>query len=147
MTAAIRTTDWSESQDILQGIRHSVFVEEQGVPEDLEVDEKDPSALHFLATTDDGTAIATARLLHECDEIARIGRFAVLAEYRNQGLGAHLLQHMVDYARQHGYFKLVLSAQLEAISFYEKAGFEPYGEIYLDAGMEHRSMRLVLQRE
>lgn len=147
MTAVIRTTDWSENQDILQGIRHSVFVEEQGVPEDLEVDEKDPSALHFLATTDDGIAIATARLVHECDEIARIGRFAVLAAYRNQGFGTRLLHHMLDYARQQGYAKIVLSAQLEAISFYEKAGFEPYGEIYLDAGLEHRSMRLILQRE
>ena|SRR5690606_21458579 len=147
MTIVVRTTDWSENQDILQGIRHSVFVEEQGVPEDLEIDGKDPVAFHFLATTDSGEAVATARLLHECDEIARIGRFAVLAEHRNQGFGSYLLEKMVDYARQQGYVKLVLSAQLEAISFYEKAGFEPYGEIYLDAGLEHRSMRLILQRE
>lgn len=147
MTVFIRTTDWDLDRNVLQDIRYRVFVEEQGVPEDLELDEKDPVATHFLVTTNEGRPIATARLVRESDEIARIGRFAVLAEYRSQGHGAHLLQQMLEHARQQGYAKLVLSAQLEAIPFYQKAGFEPYGDIYLDAGIEHRSMKLLLQPE
>ena|SRR5690606_21363856 len=144
MKLRILRTDWQTHRTELSGLRRQVFVEEQGVPEDLEWDEQDAGAVHFLVLNEAHAAVATARVIPESDGEIRIGRFAVRADQRRRGIGAELLKEILIWAREQGYENAVLSAQLSALAFYEAAGFTAYGDIYLDAGIEHRSMTLKL---
>ena len=123
-------------------IRRRVFIEEQNVPEALELDELDATALHLLATRD-GRAIGTARLLIE-GETAKIGRVALLPEARGLGAGAALMRAALDELRARGVRTAKLSAQTHAIGFYEKLGFTAHGPEYDDAGIPHRDMTLDL---
>ena len=123
-------------------IRRRVFIEEQNVPEALELDELDATALHLLATRD-GRAIGTARLLIE-GETAKIGRVALLPEARGLGAGAALMRAALDELRARGVRTAKLGAQTHAIGFYEKLGFTAHGPEYDDAGIPHRDMTLRL---
>ena len=118
-------------------IRTKVFVQEQGVPEALEIDGMDESSYHFVACTQDGRVIGTARLLSS----GQIGRMAVLKDYRNLGIGAQLLELAICKAKKLNLEEIFLHAQIEAFRFYRRHGFEPYGEEYEEAGIRHRSMR------
>lgn len=132
----IQVGTWEQLSQVAQSVRMVVFVEEQDVPIELEMDDMDAKSIHIVIF-DDQKAVATARLLPD----ASIGRMAVLVQYRGQGLGAMLLQTLMDKAKQLGYTELSLSAQQHAIGFYERFGFVAYGEYYLDAGIAHRAMR------
>jgi predicted GNAT family N-acyltransferase len=131
-------------------VRRRVFIEEQEVPEELEIDEHDAdpatvvAARHVLAHLD-GTHIATGRLLlpHH-DEAAHIGRVAVLAEYRGAGAGRAVMLALHDLARQRGIYDITLAAQLHAIGFYERLGYVVRDDVFLDAGIQHRWMDLRL---
>ncbi|MDO5371262.1 GNAT family N-acetyltransferase [Paracoccus sp. (in: a-proteobacteria)] len=123
-------------------IRRRVFIEEQNVPEDLELDEHDATAVHLLATRD-GRPIGTARLLIDGDT-AKIGRVAMLAEERGTGAGAALMRAALDELRERGVRTAKLGAQTYAIGFYEKLGFTAHGPEYDDAGIPHRDMSLRL---
>jgi predicted GNAT family N-acyltransferase len=145
----VRTPD--EMQEAL-AIRRRVFIEEQGVPEALEIDEYDAApasgatALHVLLRVD-GLAVATGRLQLETDDgHAHIGRVAVLADQRGRGYGRSVMLAMHDVARDRGIETLTLAAQLHALGFYEKLGYVAHGEVFLDAGIEHRMMDLSVQR-
>lgn len=127
---------------ILQEIRRVVFIEGQDVPEAEERDDKDHDALHFIAFEDD-TPVGTARILLS-DGIGKIGRVAVLAEYRSQGIGTQLMQIMLDDLRANKATEARLGAQTHALGFYEALGFGAYGPEFLDAGIPHRSMALKL---
>lgn len=129
-------------------IRRTVFVEEQQVPEEEEWDGLDPSCTHFLAwlpTTPESTEppipVGTARLLPD----GHIGRVAVLASARGKGVGVALMNAAIDAARQQQHQRVVLSAQLHALAFYEQLGFVAYGDVFMDAGIPHREMVLTLQ--
>ncbi len=135
----IHQGDWEELGDTAGPIRHQVFVVEQKVPEEEEWDGRDAISLHFVAYRD-GVAVGAARLLPD----AHIGRVAVLAEARGQGVGQHLVAAAVEAARTQGHPSVELSAQLHALPFYEQLGFEAYGDDFLDAGIPHRNMRLSL---
>lgn len=131
-------------------VRRRVFIEEQNVPEDLEIDEhdRDPavvtSAVHVLARLD-GKPVATGRLLLEDSEgHLHIGRVAVLASRRRRGLGRAVMLTLHDLAREHGATSITLAAQLHAVDFYERLGYTARGAIFLDAGIEHRWMDLDL---
>jgi predicted GNAT family N-acyltransferase len=133
-------------------VRRRVFIEEQAVPEDLEIDEhdRDPavvsSACHVLVRLD-GVAVGTGRLLLESDEDGRvhIGRVAVLAEHRSHGIGRAVMTALHDIARQQGIDSITLAAQTHAIGFYERLGYVVCpGDVFLDAGIEHRWMDLRL---
>lgn len=139
MTIRIQNTDWVNHRDLLSGIRHTVFVEEQRVPVELEVDDLDPKARHFIVFDGD-SAIATARLLDD----GCIGRMAVLRDYRANGIGLALLNHIIATARQQGFDSLYLSSQEHALAFYARSGFVPLGETFVDAGIPHRAMTLSL---
>ena len=133
----IITTSWHENQHILSKLRNKVFVEEQGVPEELEQDEQDPSALHFLAYIEpQHKAIATARLLND----GHVGRMAVLKAYRNQSVGKKILDAIIEIAKQKKLAELFLNAQIDAQGFYEKSGFVRQGDIFMDAGIQHIRM-------
>ena len=134
---------WKEAQIDAFSILQEVFVQEQGVPAELELDEFDPAAFHALAF-DNGCCIGTGRLMILVDGQAQIGRMAVLAQYRNQGIGLKLLERLTDLAKSHGANSILLHSQLSAIPFYEKLDFKPEGPTYDEAGIAHRNMILLL---
>lgn len=127
---------WADNQDTLQDIRKQVFVVEQNVSEELEWDGKDEEATHFIAFIDD-TAVACARIIDGC----YIGRMAVMAPYRNLGLGAALIKKIRDYAEQKHLPVLKLSAQCHAFNFYRKNDFLATSKPYEDAGIPHIDMQ------
>lgn len=128
---------WAESSERCLAIRRVVFVDEQSVPEHIEIDGEDPDCRQFLATQD-GRPIGTARLKSISDGV-KIQRVAVLREARGAGVGRALMQAMID-AAPHGW--IVLDAQTAALGFYEDFGFIAEGEEFLDAGIRHLRMRL-----
>jgi predicted GNAT family N-acyltransferase len=117
-------------------IRWTVFVEEQNVPPGEERDRFDETALHFLALVDDEPA-ATARAAHKSPRLIKIGRVAVLKPFRGAGLGARLMQAVhIGYPDS----DFTLDAQLQALPFYERQGYQAEGSIFDDAGIPHRRM-------
>ena len=122
-----------------QVLRRTVFIEEQNVPEADEVDGRDAGAVHLLARVD-GRPVGTARLLVSGDS-GKIGRVCVLAEMRGKGIGALLIEAAVrEFAANPAIGKVKLSAQINALPFYERLGFTAEGDEYLDAGIVHRDM-------
>ena len=132
--------DWASYREALSSIRHTVFVEEQGVPVELELDGEDASARHAAAFSDDGRLVGTGRMLAS----GKIGRMAVSQSMRRHGIGRALLDALVAEAKRLKLEEVSLGAQLPAVAFYERAGFKAYGDIFLDAGIDHKMMRLVL---
>ena len=137
----VEQAQWPQDQERLRGIRAAVFVEELGIPAHLEWDGRDEEALHLLAWSADGAAAGTARLLPD----GRIGRMAVLPAYRGNGIGTALLQALLELARSQGLRELRLHAQVPAIPFYSRFGFEAEGTVFEEAGIAHQSMRLTVQ--
>jgi len=123
-------------------LRHEVFVLGQDVPEELERDEYDDVVDHGVAYVD-GELLATGRLLppETPDGAAIVGRMAVAAAARGQGLGAAVLELLERTARERGWRRIELHAQVHATGFYDRAGYQPDGEVYLEAGIEHLTMR------
>ena len=120
-------------------LRREVFILEQNVPEDLEVDGRDGDALHLLARRD-GVAVGCARLL-VADETVKIGRVCVLARERGTGVGVALIRAALDVgADLPDVTRAKLGSQTHAIGFYERLGFSAIGPEYLDAGIPHRDM-------
>ncbi|MCF1707765.1 GNAT family N-acetyltransferase [Tabrizicola sp. J26] len=140
MTATIAETD---DLATCRRLRRIVFIDEQGVSEADEIDDRDGEAIHLLAVAD-GRPLGTARLLIE-GHIGKIGRVCVLQEARGTGLGAALIRAAVERLRSvPGVKKAKLGAQVHALGFYERLGFTAYGPVYDDAGIEHRDMVLAL---
>lgn len=132
-----RATDAGEIAKCL-AIRRIVFIEGQDVSEAEEVDGKDPECRHYIGRID-GAAVATARVL-PLGKTAKIQRVAVLDDFRGKNLGAGLMRYILsDLAPE--FSEAVLGSQTHAIPFYEKLGFEAFGPIYDDAGIDHRDMR------
>ncbi len=121
-------------------VRHVVFVEEQGVPVEEELDEHDATCEHFAAAGDDGEIVGTCRLLRPGPGDARIGRMAVLAAHRGLGYAAELLAVAEAAAAAGGARRITLDAQLTAQGFYERGGYTAHGEMFIDAGIEHIAM-------
>lgn len=136
----IRPADWPREQSTILDLRTRVFVHEQGVPPEEEIDGRDPECLHVIAETEDGTVIGTGRLLPE----GRIGRLAVDAAWRGRGIGRALLDALVACARERGFATVELHAQSRAVGFYEASGFRAEGPEFEDAGILHRRMWRVL---
>ena len=126
-----------------RALRRTVFIEEQGVPEADEVDDLDDQAVHLLAIQD-GRPVGSARLLTLGDS-GKVGRVCVLRGARGTGIGAALMHATVaQFRTMPGIKKVKLGAQLQALAFYECLGFTAYGDVYFDAGIEHRDMVLDL---
>jgi predicted GNAT family N-acyltransferase len=143
MTAAIpegfqvEPADYRRDFDTLRAIRDQVFVREQQVPVEIELDALDPLCLHVIARTDEGAAIGTGRLAPD----GRIGRMAVFVDWRTRGVGGVMLERLVELARGRGLLAVELHAQLKAQAFYARHGFEAHGENFFEAGIEHVHMR------
>ncbi|MCV6603678.1 MAG: GNAT family N-acetyltransferase, partial [Porticoccaceae bacterium] len=137
---SIEPATWQQHQALLMAVRQPVFVDEQQVPADIEIDAQDPLSTHWLAFSPQGQAIGTARL----EPSGKVGRMAVLAPHRGAGVGAALLRRIILDASSHGHDRLYLHAQCHALAFYEKFGFAAFGDTFDEAGIEHQSMALDL---
>lgn len=135
----IEILDWAAARAEASRIRLKVFVEEQRVPREIEMDDMDGACLHALAWLD-GKAVGTGRLLPD----GHIGRMAVLGESRALGVGGAILERLVDEARRQGMREVILSAQTHAIGFYRRHGFSEEGKVFEEAGIPHQEMRRVL---
>lgn len=138
------TTDISSNiyQDSLN-IRKKVFVEEQQVPKNLEIDELENKCTYFVLYIG-SKAAATARFFPTKDSGIHVQRVAVLKEYRHQNLGTEILKSIIDYAQQHNCSYLILGAQDHAQAFYQKLGFHVIGKQYTEVGILHHDMKLNL---
>lgn len=128
---------WEQAQAAAAPLRFAVFVDEQKVPLDLELDEMDEKSLHAIAFDEAGKAIGTGRLLPD----GRIGRMAVAKQWRRRGVGAEILEALVAEAHRRGFREVHLSAQLQAAEFYRAHGFVAEGKVYEEAGILHQKMR------
>lgn len=126
-------------------IRNQVFVKEQGVPLDREIDNYEAYTIHFVLYQDTETPMATLRLLPLEDGKIKVQRMAVLKEFRKKGLGKVIMEAAETFANEHDYQQLVLGAQLTARDFYQRLGYQTEGEIFLDADIEHVTMTKTLQ--
>ena len=136
----VKVVDYASASDELQAVRGIVFVQEQQVPAEMERDALDPQCVHVIARTVDGVVIGTGRLTPD----HRIGRMAVLREWRGKGVGDAMLLALVEQARERGWREVALNAQVSAITFYSRHGFLPHGERFMEAGIEHLAMRRLL---
>ncbi|MDD1621995.1 MAG: GNAT family N-acetyltransferase [Methylococcaceae bacterium] len=125
----------------LHYLRNLVFVEEQQIPPEVEFDELDRQCHHFIARDVERRPIGTGRLSPE----GKIGRMAVLQEWRSQRVGESLLRALIEKARNQGLTKVSAHAQLAALGFYEKCGFTREGEVFMEAGIPHQAVQLMLE--
>ena len=129
-----------------RGVRFAVFVDEQHVPPDEEIDEHDRTdadARHALIRDGD-VPVAAGRYYRLDGSTAQVGRMAVLALYRGRRIGRRLLDALVENARARGFARVALNAQDHAVAFYAKAGFTPFGETLVECDILHQPMELVL---
>ena len=137
----VEVADYARDRDALRAVREAVFVREQGVPLELELDARDPDCLHVLARDAEGRPIGTGRLT----PAHTLGRMAVLPEWRGRGVGAAMLAALTALALSRRWRAIELHAQADAIGFYARHGYLPFGPRYTEAGIEHQSMRRALQ--
>ncbi len=124
----------------IRTVREAVFIQEQHVPVELEWDGEDRQACHAVAMDESGTVIGTGRMLAD----GHIGRMAVLKTHRHQGAGRAMLGALLEEARRRRLSMVFLYAQISAVDFYRRFGFVAEGEVFMDAGIPHRHMRLEL---
>lgn len=136
----VEICDWSEHKAALSHVRYEVFVEEQKVPAEIELDELDASAIHAIARDAGGNVIGTGRLILPMP-LPRIGRMAVLKPWRRAGVGAAILEALCRNAKHRGYTEVMLNAQTHATPFYFKHGFLSHGPEFVEAGIPHQEMR------
>ena len=136
----IERVSWQTAESDLRALREAVFINEQHVPEELEWDGRDESAIHVLAQDEQDRPIGTGRLLPD----GHIGRMAVLPPWRHQGVGRAILTALVNIARKMRLPRVELDAQTQAMGFYEQQGFSAIGEVFMDAGILHRRMQMEL---
>ncbi|WP_094229010.1 GNAT family N-acetyltransferase [Methanolobus psychrotolerans] len=134
-------TKWTKGYEDFGDAYHihkNVFVIEQNIDEECEIDEYDAIALH-LVVYDNEVPVATGRLFEHHDSFV-IGRICVIKEYRNIRLGSLLMEMLIEEAITRKAKELYLSSQVYATGFYKKFGFSEYGDIYREAGIEHIAM-------
>ncbi|OIN05592.1 GNAT family N-acetyltransferase [Oceanisphaera psychrotolerans] len=124
-----------KNQPHIRAIRDAVFIHEQNIDPELEFDGLDNAAMHVLVAVDD-QYVGTGRMLDD----GHIGRIAILRDFRGRGLGGRMVQALVDEAVSRGYPRVYLGAQKQAIGFYARLGFIPFGEEFMEAGIPHLSM-------
>ncbi|NBA96781.1 GNAT family N-acetyltransferase [Pseudomonas sp. R5(2019)] len=131
----VRIADWHKDNAEIRRIRDSVFIAEQSVPPELEWDADDIDAVHFLALEGD-YPVGTARLLPD----GQIGRVSVLKDWRGLKVGDALMSAVISEAQNRDLKQQMLSAQVQAIPFYERLGFRIVSEEFLEAGIPHVDM-------
>lgn len=141
IAATIRQVDYREQATEIRAVRFAVFVDEQDVPPDIEMDDRDPLCVHLLACINE-RPIGTARI--DLAYAGKIGRLAVLADYRRHGIGLALMQRCHDIAKVHRLSSVWCNAQVTAVPFYKAIGYSVTGSPFEEAGIEHVKMTLAL---
>jgi len=137
MSIRVTLGGWTAQRAEAQAVRLEVFVQEQKVPLEMEWDEMDSRCIHAVAYDGEGRAVGTGRLLPD----GHIGRMAVRKPARGSGIGALMLEALVEAARQRGDREVMLNAQTQAEPFYLRHGFLREGEVFMEAGIPHIHMR------
>lgn len=137
---SVRTGGWTELGPEASRIRTEVFVQEQGIAREVELDEADATAVHALAVNRLGQPLATGRLVTGEPGVGKIGRMALSRVMRGSQIGAAVLQALLSAARNRGDHEVCLHAQRSAVGFYRRMGFEARGEPFIEAGIEHLKM-------
>lgn len=140
---SLRFASWPQDMAPLREVRTRVFIDEQHVPPEEEWDGIDDQCIHVLAIDAEDRPIGTGRLLQD----GKIGRMAVLKEWRGKGVGGAILRTLMEEARAQGFTEVRLAAQTQAQAFYEQFGFHAYGKEFMDAGIPHRWMKAALEPE
>lgn len=137
----MHTTDTTTTiyQDAVS-IRQAVFIIEQGVPKELEIDGYENKCIHLVFYSDKSEPITTCRLLPIDDDTIKLQRMAVKKEFRGHAYGRLLIDEAEKIAKENGYQTITLGAQATALGFYEKLGYKKHGQLFLDAGIEHYQM-------
>lgn len=133
----IRQADFELDRLEITKIRFDVFVKEQLVPEDLEMDDRDPFCIHLLAFEAD-EAVGTCRI--DIEKLGKVGRLAVISSKRRQGIGTVLMENIHEIARNHSLSKTWCHAQLSVVPFYENIGYRIIGARFYEANIEHVRM-------
>lgn len=141
MAIQVRLGSWTETKTQAMPIRLAVFVQEQNVPLEEEVDQMDPICVHALALNDAGLPIGTGRLLPD----GHVGRMSVLQAYRGKGVGSAILTALVEQAQRAGFKEVILHAQAHAKDFYTLHAFVEEGELFYEANIPHIRMRRSLK--
>lgn len=143
--------DWYEPRVIkkedfsgARAVREQVFCDEQGFAHEIEIDEFDefPENVTHVAAYDGARAIATGRVINYGGGYFKLGRIAVLPQYRGLSVGADIVRKLIEIARASGADKITVDSQIQAIPFYEKLGFKAFGEPHPDGHVMHRFMEL-----
>lgn len=137
----LKNAQWPQDAEQVHAIRQQVFVVEQGIDPALEWTGDDDQFRSILAFDADQNPIGTGRV-KVAAATATIGRMAVLKDWRGAGVGTAILSRLIEIGKADGADEFELSAQVSAITFYEKLGFIASGDVYLDADIEHRKMTL-----
>ncbi len=140
----VQAGDWTELGGEAAPLRHRVFVQEQGVPADIERDAADEQARHAVARNRLGQAVGTGRIVRLDAHTGKVGRMAVLPTVRGAAVGRALLTALCGEARDMGLHEVVLHAQMSVMGFYRRLGLEVVSEPFEEAGIEHCRMRLRL---
>ncbi len=124
---------WEQDSAAIRAVRNAVFSVEQGISETLDFDGRDHDCVHVLARVGEGEIIGTARMLPD----GHVGRIAVHKEWRGQGVGTRLVEHLTEVARDRGFAEIHLHSQVQAVAFYSRLEFEACGDMFMEAGIEH----------
>ncbi len=142
----IKVANFSLDFPTIQQIRHLVFQKEQGVPAELEFDGKDETADHLLAYLD-AQPVGTARLRRLDHQTAKVERVAVLKAARGSGIGKHMMVEALAILKKANVAEVQIHAQEAVRDFYQRLGFEPEGEVFVEAGIPHVKMKKLLMSQ
>lgn len=137
----VKIANETKDINICYKLREIIFIKGQNVSKELERDNYDDIATHFMLLDNENVPIGVARVLKNSN-YAIVGRVGILEEYRKNGAGLFLMQSVIDYCKHNNFPKIVLGSQEHAIDFYKKLGFEVIGERYMDAKIPHFKMHL-----
>jgi len=139
MSVDVRVAECETDREAALAVRRAVFIDEQGVPEDIEMDGRDDEAVHFVAR-DDGDPVGAARLREVEPGVGKVERVAVIADRRGEGLGRRLMKRLETAAADRGIDRLVMHAQTHVEAFYERLGYETTSDVFEEAGIDHVEM-------
>ncbi|QLH78526.1 GNAT family N-acetyltransferase [Halosimplex rubrum] len=138
MSVDVRVAAGEADREIALAVRREVFIEEQGVPEDIEMDGRDDEAVHFVAVDDE--PVGAARLREVESGVGKVERVAVVADRRGEGVGRDLVARLETAAADRGIDRLVMHAQTRVEAFYERLGYERTSDVFEEAGIDHVEM-------
>ncbi len=141
----VKITSTEQEREDAFFVRKKVFVEEQGVPLTLELDEFDNTADHFVVYTEN-SPIGAGRIRETHHGIGKVERVCVLPEYRGKNLGKLVMQALEDHAVTKNFQKVILNAQSYSIPFYEKLGYVTTSPEFMDADIPHRAMEKTIKQ-